>query len=132
VSDSFEQQSWVQLGVAGALEQEYRKDQTFFLELLRRTLESALPEETEIKTRGFLKKTLAAILVTLDGNRYGFEKPERGPVIATKTKIVRGIALKTEEVAVGEALAELSTALEQRAAKSAEARAALAGMLGLE
>jgi len=132
MSDSFEQQGWVQMGVAGALEQEYLKDQGFFLELLAKTLQSAIPDDTEIRTRGFIKKTLAGVFVTLDGNRYGFEKSEHGSVFATRMRIVRGISLKTEEIPVDQALQELSVGLEQKAARSANARAALAGMLGLE
>jgi len=132
MSNSFEDQAWVRLGVAGALQQEYVKDQGFFLELLVKTLQTALPDETELKTRGFLKKTLAGISVNLGDNRYSFDKPEHGPVIATRTRIVRGIALKNEEIPVSQALQELGEALEQRAAKSGDARQALANVLGLQ
>ena len=130
--DSFEEQSWVRLGVAGALEQEYLKDQGFFLELLAKTLESALPDETATQTKGFLKKSLVGVQVSLGDVRYSFEKPDRGPVLAMKTKIVRGIALKTEEIPVAEALQDLGEAMETRAAKSGQAREAMAKMLGLD
>lgn len=119
------------MGVAGALQKEYMKDQAFFLDLLARTLQAALPNETEIKTRGFLKKSLAAVYVDFGDYRYGFEKPERGPVIATRIKVVKGIALKTEEMPIEQGLEELSLALEERAAKSAAARNALSATLGL-
>ncbi|HEY3782858.1 MAG TPA: hypothetical protein VGL56_17375 [Fimbriimonadaceae bacterium] len=128
----FEDQAWVKMGVAGALEQEYLKDQGFFLELLAKTLGTALPDETSLKTKGLLKKTCVGVQVSLGDARYSFEKPDRGPVIALKTKVVRGIALKTEEIPVAEALQELGEAMEQRAAKSGQAREAMAKMLGLE
>ena len=131
MSNDFENQEWVRMGVAGALEQEYLRDQQHFLELLSRTLQSALPEQIELLTRGFIKKTLCGIRIDFGDTRYVFEKPEHGPVYATKTKVVRGIALKTEELAVAEALAELGDALEQRASKSGAAREALAKALGL-
>lgn len=132
VSDNFEDQAWVRLGVAGALEQEYQKDQGFFLDLLARTFQTALPGETELKTRGFLKKSLSGVQINLGEHRYSFEKPERGSVFATKTKVVRGIALKTEDIPVGQALQEIGEALEERAAKSGDARKALANVLGLQ
>src|SRR5271156_5764353 len=96
----FEDQAWVKMGVAGALEQEYLKDQGFFLELLAKTLSTALPDETALQTKGFLKKAVVGVQVSLGDYRYCFEKPDHGPVLAKKTKIVRGIALKTEEIPV--------------------------------
>lgn len=131
VSD-LEGQGWVQLGVSGALQQEYLKDQQFFLELLAKTLQAAIPDNTSVRTRGLFKKTLAGVTVDFGEYRYTFEKPERGPVMAMRTKVVRGIALKSEELPVDAALQELSVVLEEKAAKSESARKALAGMLGLE
>jgi hypothetical protein len=132
VSDSFEDQNWVKMGVAGALEKEYLKDQAFFVEMLAKTLEKAMPGEVVCKTKGFLRKTVIGVQISLGDSRYSFEKPDAGPVIAAKTKVVRGIALKTEEIEVAQALKELGDALEQRAAKSGDARNALASALGLE
>jgi hypothetical protein len=132
VSDSFEDQSWVKMGVAGALEREYVKDQTFFVQQLAKTLSDALPGEVQTITTGFLKKTVVGVVVSFGDVRYTFEKPDHGPVFALKTKVVRGIALKSDEVDVGLALQELGEALELRAAKSGQARSALANALGLE
>jgi hypothetical protein len=129
--DSFEDQSWAKFGVAAALSHEYAKDQRFFLELLVKTLQSALPDETEVAQRGVFKKSFASVTVTLGDNRYTFEDPGKGAVKATRTHVVRGIALKNEPVAVEEALAEMGQALEQKMANDAKAREALAAMLGL-
>jgi len=132
VSDSFEDQSWVRLGVAGALEKEYLKDQSFFIEMLAKTLQGALSGEVETKTKGFLKKSVVGVQISLGDSRYTFEKPDHGAVFALKTKVVRGIALKSDQIEVAQALQELGEALEQRAAKSGDARNALATALGLE
>jgi len=120
------------MGVAGALERDYLKDQTFFVQQLAKMLLEAMPGEVETKTTGFLKKTVVGVVVSFGDARYTFEKPDHGPVFALKTKVVRGIALKSDEIDVGVALHELGEALEQRAAKSGQARTALASALGLE
>jgi hypothetical protein len=129
--DPLEDQPWAQLGLASSMEQEYLKDQAFFFDMLVKTLQSVLPNETEVKTRGFIKKTPAAATVTFGESRYTIVKPEKGALIAQRTRVVRGIAVKNDEIPVEECLRELSAALEQRAAQSESARNALAAMLGL-
>ena len=131
--DSFEDQAWVQMGVATALAKEFESDQRPFLQLLAKTLEQALPGEAEIKTEGWFKnKTVVAIAVTLGDLKYTVLDPGRGPLQATRAKIVRGIALKTETVSVEECLQGIGEGLEERAKQSAGARNALAAMLGLQ
>ncbi len=132
MQDDFEQQEWVKFGVAATLSKQYAADQRDFLELLAKMLESALPDETEIGRRGglFSKKTVSRVAVALGENRYTLEDPGRGPLRATRTHIVRGIALKTEEIAVQDWLAELGAALDERARTSAQAREALARLVG--
>ncbi len=132
VPDSFEDQQWVKLGVASALEKEYAKDQAFFVEMLAKTLLQTLPDEVQVKTRGVFKKTVYGVVLMLGDARYSFEKPEHGPVFAMKTKVVRGIALKSDEIDIAQALEEVGAALEARAAKSGEARNALEAALGLQ
>lgn len=121
------------LGVAAALGKQYAADQRTFLETLAPMLESALPDETVIERRGglFARKTVQHIVVTLDEFRYTLADAGRGPLHASRTRIVRGIALKTEEVPMEEWLAGLGTALDQRANSSAAAREALARMIGV-
>jgi hypothetical protein len=132
MADEFEQQEWLKFGVAATLSKQYAADQRFFLELLAQMLEQALPEEAVIGKRGglFSKKTVQKVAVTLGDNRYTLEDPGRGPLLATRTRIVRGIALKTETIPVEEWLAELGTALDERARTSAAAREALARLIG--
>lgn len=132
MSDAFEQQEWVKFGVAAALSKQYTADQRFFLEMLAQMLEGALPGETEIGRRGglFSKKTVQRVAITLGENRYALEDPGRGPLQATRTHIVRGIALKTEPMPIEDWIVEMGAALDERARTSAAAREALSRLVG--
>ena len=131
MSDPFEEQEWVKFGVAATLSKQYAADQRMFLDLLARMLEGALPGEVEIGRKGglFSKKTVQRVSVLIGENDYSLEDPGRGPLSATRKRIVRGIALKTEAIPVEEWLAELGAALDDRASTSAAAREALARMV---
>src|SRR5438128_675541 len=96
MSDPFEQQEWVKFGVAATLSKQYAADQRMFLDLLARMLEGALPDEAEIARKGglFSKKTVQRVSLQIGTDRYTLEDPGRGPLRATRTKIVRNIALK--------------------------------------
>lgn len=132
MADDFEQQEWMKFGVAATLSKQYAADQRVFLELLAAMLAGALPEEAEIVKRGglFSKKTIAKVVVAFGDYRYTLEDPGRGPLLASRTRIVRGIALKTEQIPVEEWLAELSANLDERARTSAAAREALSRLVG--
>ena len=132
MADDLEGRGWARLGVAAALGREYAADGKAFLPFLVRLLEGAMPEETEVRTQGFFKKSVVGVVVDLGATRYSVEDPGRGPLTATRTQVVRGIALKNETIPMPELLAEMEAALEARAGENARARAALAGMLGLE
>jgi hypothetical protein len=127
-----EQDGWLKFGVAAELSKKYAADQRDFFSMLALLLEGALPEETTIERRGglFTKKTLHRIIITLGDNRYTIEDPGRGSLIATRTHIVRGIALKTETVAIPEWIDELAAALNERAQTSQAAREALERITG--
>ena len=132
MADDFEQQEWLKFGVAATLSKQYAADQRQFLELLATMLDGALPEEAEVVKRGglFSKKTVAKVVVSFGDYRYTLEDPGRGPLLASRTRIVRGIALKTEPMPVETWLAELSANLDQRARTSASARDALSRLVG--
>ena len=132
MADAFEEQEWFKFGVAATLAKQYSGDQRQFLELLAQMLERALPDETQIERRGgfFAKKTLHKVVVMLGENRYTLEDPGRGPLSALRTRIARGIALKTETISVETWVQELGTALDERARSSASAREALARLIG--
>jgi hypothetical protein len=131
--DSFEKQPWVQLGVAAALARQYGADQRQFLDLLAVMLDTALPGEAQIDRRGGLfvrKKPVRRVRILLGDILYTLEDPGIGSLRASCTKIVRGIALKTDEIPVETWLSELGAALDERARVSLAAREALARMIG--
>ena len=132
MADEFEQQSWVKLGVAAALSQGYARDQRSLLETLAAMLESALPGEAQIQRRGglFSRKVVQQIGLELGPDRDTLEDPGRGSLRASRTRVVRGIALKTEEIPVEEWLDALSATLEERARVSGSARAARERFVG--
>ncbi len=132
MSDEFEQQDWLKFGVAAALSKQYGADQRAFLEMLASMLDAALPGEVEIERRGglFSKKTVARVTVPLADNRYSLEDPGRGNLRATRTRVVRGIALKTEELPMQEWVTEIGAFLDERARTSQAAREALGRLVG--
>jgi hypothetical protein len=132
LSDEFEQQDWVKFGVAAALSRQYAADQRTFLVSLAKMLETALPEDTEVKYRGgfFSAKTIQRITLKLGDTNYAIEDPGSGRLAALRTHVVRGITLKTEPIPVEEWVAEIGAAIDERAAQSAAARNALAKLLG--
>lgn len=132
MADDLEGQGWARLGVAAALGREYAADARGFLPYLARLLEGAMPEETQVRTQGLFKKTVVGVALDLGGTRYAIDDPGRGPLVAVRTQVVRGIALKTEPIPLEECLSELESALEARAGENASARRALGQMLGLE
>jgi hypothetical protein len=83
------------------------------MEELATMLENAMPGEVELKKHGglFSKKTLQSVSVTLEDFRYTLEDLGHGPLLAMRTKIVRGIALKTEEMTISDWLEAFGAAL---------------------
>lgn len=134
MSDDQDLEKWAKIGVAGALSREFALDQRHFLKLLAQVLQHAFPDETILESRGFLfsKKELAAITLDLGDVRLRIEDLGKGPLKARRTMVVRGIALKTEEIPVEQCLGEIESVLNQRVEKNASVRSALASMLGLE
>jgi hypothetical protein len=131
VPDGLEGSHIVSLGVAGALSKEYSADQRAFLPMLAKLLKSSAPDQVQLIETGLFKKTLKGLVVEDGENRLTLEDPGRGPLQASFTRVVRGIALKTQTLSMEEWLAMLSDTLEHAASVNAESRAALAEMLGL-
>jgi len=102
------------------------------MELLGQMLESALPSQTEITHKGglFSKKSVHRISVALGGYRYSLEENGTAPPIATRTQVVRGIALKSEDLSVQDWIDALGSTLDERAKESSEARDALNRLIG--
>src|SRR5205823_14073145 len=94
-------------------------------------LKLILPRETEVQRCGiFGSGSVRLVRIHLGDDRYALEDPGRGPLRATRTRVVRGIALKTEEIPADQWVAEFGERLEERVGKSAAARAALSRLLG--
>ena len=121
----------LKFSIAAALSKQYSVDQRQFLASLASMLEASFPQETEIEKRGglFSRKEIRLVTVELEGNRYGLEDAGKGPLRASRTHIVRGIALKTEEMPLPEWITEVGAALEAQMKTNAAARDALAQWL---
>src|SRR5579862_5082436 len=104
------------MGVAGALSRELQQDHEVFIQYFAQALQTAFPNEAELKYEGgFLsKKRLAGVSIKLGDDVYAVVKPAKGQIEATKTHVVRGIALKTESLPVDQWLKEVSAQLEAR------------------
>lgn len=124
-------EGWMKLGVAAELSRAYNRDGRDFFQGLVLMLQNALPDETIVEMRGgwFSKKTPQRVIVDLGEDRLSLEAPEHGSLRATRTHVVRGIALKTEEIGIEEWLQTLGTILDERAKNSQNARDALEKMV---
>ena len=101
------------------------------MEALASKLEAALPDQVEVERRGGLlgaNKRVRRIEVTLGDQRYEAE-PQRGRVTCRRRSVVRGIALKTQELDLDAWIAALSQDLVEEADRSERGRQALARLL---
>ena len=121
----------VKIGVAANLARHYSAEGRDLLSPLARLLQSALGERVEMQMAGafFSKKALTGVIFTLGEWRYSLQDaggdPKSGPLAAKRTRVVRGIALKTEELPVSAWLEEVGLALEVEAQSSEATHAAL-------
>jgi hypothetical protein len=102
-----------------------------FVETLAVKLEAALPGQVEVERRGGLlggRKRVRRIEVTLGDQRYELEA-ERGRVTGRRRSVVRGIALKTQELDLDAWIAAVSQDLVEEAERSERGREALARLL---
>ena len=132
MADPFETTGAIGLGVSAALAQEYQKDQREFLPLIASVLKSSLPNEVDIIETGLFKKTVRGVAVRQGENKLVLEDTGHGALQATFTRVVRGIALKSESLTVQEWVALVGDALEKSAKDNLAARNALASRLGLD
>ncbi|BDI28425.1 hypothetical protein CCAX7_004760 [Capsulimonas corticalis] len=119
------------LGVAGALSQMYRQDTQGFLPLIAVFLEGALPAETRVERAGGLfrkTKPVVRVTTTIGENIYVIED-SRGALATRREKVVRGIRLKSEELAIHQWLGALSEDVAERAASDEAAMAAMRRLL---
>jgi hypothetical protein len=114
--------------IASRLLAEYAGDRQIFLDLLARHLEEAVPEQLTVKRSGGLfarNRPIQAIEVDLGDDRFLLAVGRHGTLAATRTRVVRGIALRTEELDVEGWLNQLASALHDFAQTHAGAMDAL-------
>jgi hypothetical protein len=130
--DEFSENNFSEVGVAGALAQVYARDTRGFLPLLAIVLAGAMPDETEVERKGGLfqrEKPVRRVTVTLGDHIYSLEDFGRGPLAAQRTKVVRGIRLKTEPMPTELWLADLSAEIATRAHQNEKAFFALKNLV---
>jgi hypothetical protein len=104
-------------------------DVDVFFDVLVGKLAEALPEQVEVERGGFLGRGRPeAVRVALGDSHYEARREKRR-VRCARRVVVRGIALKTEELEVGAWVDALSADLVDEAARSERARTALQGLL---
>jgi hypothetical protein len=108
------------------------RDLSTFLEVMADKFTGALPGRVKVEYQGGMlrrNKQVRRVLVQLGEDRFEVAR-EQGAVAARRVRVVRGIALKTEEMAVDSWLAELSRALVREGQSTSEGRIALERLLG--
>jgi hypothetical protein len=102
-----------------------------FVEALAAKLDGALPGQVEVERKGGLlggRKRVRRIEVSLGDQRYEADL-DRGRVTCRRRSVVRGIALKTQELDLDAWIAALSQDLIEEAQRSERGRQALARLL---
>jgi hypothetical protein len=103
------------------------QDAADFLELLATKLGDALPGRVDVQRRGGLfarKKTVESLTLRFGDAHYAITRHDHGPV-ATRAKIVRGVAISTREIAMNEWTEEVAVELQRLGASSESASRAL-------
>ena len=107
-------------------------DTRLFLTALAEKLGGALPQQCVVERRGGMfskEKPVHKVSVELGEHRYVIENTGRGGLRAARTRVVRGIALKTDELPVDEWIDSLSRDLALYAARNQQTRLALERLL---
>jgi hypothetical protein len=113
--------------LAAGLTREYAGDREMFLSLLVEALQPALGGRLRIQRGGWLKRDgpIRRLDLDLDDHRFFLEVGKSGALSAARQRVVRGIALKTEEMTVEEWLQAVTAALADYARTHREALDAL-------
>ena len=114
--------------IAAGLGREYAGDRELFLRLLVEGLAPALGERLKVdRAGGWLRRDgpIRRIRLDLDDHHFTLEAGKGGALTASRARVVRGIALKTEELQVEEWLQAVAAALAEYARTHREALEAL-------
>ncbi len=123
---------WESLGVAGNLLARYQQDQHTLLDQLATFLEATLPHQTSVKrTHGvFGPRHTTSLTLELAGARYALtQQAQHADLEASRTRVVRGVAVRTEQLSVEDWLTQLSAALGAELDRTENGRAALDRLL---
>jgi hypothetical protein len=100
-----------------------------FLGALAAKLEASFPDRVRVERAGFLgNKRVRKVAVDLGDNRYEVEH-DGGRISSRRCTVVRGIALKNEELGIAEWIDALSRELVEEADRSGRGREALERLL---
>jgi hypothetical protein len=122
----------LELSVAAAMSRQHTEDSRVFLLSLADLLESALPGEARIRRSGLLggnSRPVRRIEIDFPDGRFALEDAGRGPLLATRTQVVRDVALKTEPISITEWIQAVSAAIARRADESKATRDSLQQLL---
>jgi hypothetical protein len=122
---------WESLGVAGALLARYQQDQQALLDQLATFLETTLPNQTSVKrTHGVLgPRRATGLSLELAGQRYSLAQAQHAQLEASRTRVVRGVAVRTEQLTVEDWLSQLGATLAGELERTDTGRAALDRLL---
>ncbi|MCW3045846.1 MAG: hypothetical protein JWO74_130 [Solirubrobacterales bacterium] len=105
------------------------RDLDAFFDVLVNKLGEVLPGQVDVERGGLLGRSRPKrVTITLGDRRYEAER-ERREVLCRRRTVVRGIALKSENLELGAWIDELSVDLVDAAARSEQARVALEELL---
>lgn len=106
-------------------------DLRVFVEALAAKLEQSFPGRCRVRRSGLLGKgDVRHISVELDGGRYDLAH-EDGSLSPRRSSVVRGIALKTDEIGLDEWIESLARDVVAEADRSERGRVALERLLGV-
>jgi hypothetical protein len=116
--------------LAGALRADATDTKTF-VEILAKKLDDTFPNRVKIQRKGLLGTARPVVHLALTFTETQFELDNnKGQVATRKRKLVRGVALTTEELPLDAWVDQLSAALIDEAGKSEADRMALERLLG--
>jgi hypothetical protein len=106
-------------------------DMKTFVEILAKKLEDTFPNRVRIQRKGLPGKARPVVHLALTFSESQFELDNnKGQVSTRRRKLVRGVALNTEELPLDAWIDQLSAVLVDEAGKSQADRIALERMLG--